>query len=220
MSSSANGWPVYTSSNGLADFLWVTGRVRPGDVFTIFDHLCRRFHAEVEPIIRPHSWGYAYRAVRGQTSGFSNHASGTALDLNAPAHGLGLRYTFTANQAAAIRRILADLDGAVRWGGDYTGRPDEMHFEINTDAAALSAVVARITANPEDIMNPAQEKKLDDLANEVKALGKQNATILKRLEPDAAIRARLAELVKQGRADARDLTDLADMVEKQAKGRA
>ena len=28
----------------------------------------------------------------------------------------------------------------IRWGGDYKGRPDAMHFEVNKDAAAVKAL--------------------------------------------------------------------------------
>lgn len=148
MSTSQNGWPVRTSSADLTPLPWVTGRVVPGDVYAVFDYLCRRFHREVEPIDPKSSWGYAYRAVRGQTSGFSNHASGTAIDLNAPRHPLGRSGTFTPQQATAIRRILADLNGVVRWGGNYSGRKDEMHFEINAPAAAVQKVAAMLKPAP------------------------------------------------------------------------
>jgi len=148
MATSQNGWTVHTSSARLVPLRWATGRVVAGDVHDIFDYLCERFDAEVEPIIRAHSWGWAYRAIRGQTSGYSNHASGTAIDLNAPAHPLGRRGTFTAAQVAAIRRILADLGGVVRWGGDYVNRADEMHFEINASAAQVAAVARRLRQSP------------------------------------------------------------------------
>ena len=156
--TSQNGWPVDPPLTPLA---WITGNVRVGDVHTILDHLCARFNAEVEPIIRGHSWGYANRAIRGSTT-TSNHASGTAIDLNAPAHPLGKRGTFTTAQAATIRSILADLDGAIRWGGDYSGRPDEMHFEINTDPAALK----RVVENLEDAMKPEDWKQLRAIVRE------------------------------------------------------
>lgn len=152
MPLSQNGWAV-VSSAALTVLSWVTGRVRPGDVWVVFDYLCRRFNAEVETIIPAASWGYALRDVRGSTD-TSNHASGTAIDLNAPKHVLGRRGTFTTAQVAAIRRILADLDGVIRWGGDYTGRPDEMHFEVNASASRLAAVAARIRAGATAVSNP------------------------------------------------------------------
>lgn len=143
MATSQNGWVVRTSSSGLAPLSWITGRVLPGDVFTIFDFLCKKFNATVEPIRRDQSWGWAYREVRGG-SDLSNHASATAIDLNAPSHPLGRRGTFSPDQNRAIQRILNDLDAVVRWGGDYPGRPDEMHFEINASAQRVAAVADRI----------------------------------------------------------------------------
>ncbi|MCZ4151843.1 hypothetical protein BZG21_46535, partial [Escherichia coli] len=74
----------------------------------------------------------------------SEHSAGTAVDFNAPAHGLGLSGTFSGAQVRSIRRILADLDGAVRWGGDYAGRKDEMHFELQGGVKKLASVAAKI----------------------------------------------------------------------------
>lgn len=144
--TSQNGWPVHVDQSKLVPLSYVTGRVASGDVHTILAHFCAWFDAHVEPITKGHSWGYAYRAIRGQSSGYSNHASGTAIDINAPKHPLGSSGTFTAAQAAAIRAQLKKYDGALRWGGDYSGRKDEMHFEINCNAAKLRQVVKSLTA--------------------------------------------------------------------------
>lgn len=143
MATSQNGWGVHTSAPA-GKLQWITGRTRPGDVQTVLDYLCRRFNSEVEKIIVGHSWGWAYRPIRGSSSGYSNHASGTAIDLNAPAHPLGVSGTFTTKQRQRVHQILGDLDGAIRWGGDYSGRKDEMHFEVNTTAARLAAVAKKI----------------------------------------------------------------------------
>lgn len=144
--TSQNGWPVHVNQSKLVPLSYVTGRVASGDVHTILAHFCAWFDKHVEPITKGHSWGYAYRAIRGQSSGYSNHASGTAIDLNAPKHPLGSSGTFTAAQAAAIRGQLKRYDGALRWGGDYSGRKDEMHFEINGSAADMKKVVAHLKA--------------------------------------------------------------------------
>lgn len=159
---SQNGWPASPNYADFVDLRWVTGRCAPGDVHTVLDHLCVRFHAEVEPIDVASSWGYAYRDIRGSET-VSNHASGTAIDLNAPRHPLGAAGTFTTAQAKTIHKILDDLDGVIRWGGDYSGRKDEMHFEINADAAAVAAVAARITTPEEDDMTPEQAQQLDEI---------------------------------------------------------
>lgn len=144
MATSQNGFPVYMSASGLTDFKWVTGKTKPGDVTTVLDYVCSRFNAEVEKINKAWSWGYNYRAIRGQSTGFSNHASATAVDLNAPVHPLAKSGTFSAKQVAAIHKIIADCGGVVRWGGDYNGRKDEMHFEINASAAKVAALAAKI----------------------------------------------------------------------------
>ena len=78
---------------------WITGKVRAGDVYTVFLYLGREFNNRVEGITAAHSWGWNYRAIRGATT-LSNHASGTAVDFNAPKHPLGKVGTFTAAQVA------------------------------------------------------------------------------------------------------------------------
>lgn len=142
MATSQNGWPVYTSAPS-GRCKWITGRVAPGDVETVFDYLGERFNSEVEKITVGHSWGWANRAIRGSSS-TSNHASATAVDLNAPAHPLGKSGTFSSAQRSKIHAILDDLGGSIRWGGDYSGRKDEMHFEVNTSKANLAKVAASI----------------------------------------------------------------------------
>lgn len=155
------GWDVLEpSSNRLKSLPWITGKVRSGDAYTILNELGRRFNNEVEKIRKDWSWGYAKRPVRG-ASVASEHSAGTAVDFNAPAHGLGLSGTFSGAQVRAIRRILADLDGTVRWGGDYSGRKDEMHFELQGGVKKLAAVAAKInggTIKPVGNAKPSKPK--------------------------------------------------------------
>jgi len=143
--TSQNGWPEVTSARDprLTSIPWVTGPVLSGDVAAVLSHVAERFDAEVEPVDVASSWGWAHRPVRAGTE-LSNHASGTAIDLNATAHPLGAAGTFSDEQVATIRDILADVAPAVRWGGDYPDRPDEMHLEIVVDPAALAVVAARL----------------------------------------------------------------------------
>jgi hypothetical protein len=91
----------------------------------------------------PDDWGYAERPVRG-SSDVSNHASGTAIDLNAARWPLGSApsVNLSARQIAAVREIVAATGGAIRWGGDYAGRKDPMHFEINNGQTEVSCVRA------------------------------------------------------------------------------
>lgn len=147
-SQSQNCWPAFTDGADpqLEQSPWVTGRLLAGDVRTVLDHVAARFDAEVEPVDRDSSWGWAYREVRGD-SGLSNHASGTSIDLNATEHPLHARDTFTDDQVAAIRGILEEVAPVVAWGGDFA-RADEMHFEIVGDAAAVAEVAARLRGEP------------------------------------------------------------------------
>lgn len=142
---SQNGWSVITTGQTREWIIPDTGRrlrTRPGPAGFVLAHLALWFHETIERIDigTLDDWGYAYRPIRGTTTTWSNHASGTAIDLNAQSHPLGVRNTFTGDQATAIRERLAGrYDQVIRWGGDYTLRADEMHFEI---AADLSSVLA------------------------------------------------------------------------------
>lgn len=146
MAVSQNGYRANDRSL-IASYSIPGGKVslRKGDVATVLVYFAKRFHSEVEPLKWPGVWGYAERKIRGGSS-LSNHASGTALDVNAPAHWLGAVGTFSSAQLRKLRTILNDLEGVLRWGGDYRGRKDEMHVEINKGTAAVRAVAKKIRA--------------------------------------------------------------------------
>lgn len=142
MSTSQNGYPVLeVRYDGPLPRLrrWVipgTGRhliLRDGSAGFVLLHLALWLHETVERIDHGvwDEWGWASRPVRGSSTTTSNHASGTACDLNATLHPLGKRGTFSPAQAKRIRRRLRIMYlGMVRWGGDYRIRADEMHFEL------------------------------------------------------------------------------------------
>jgi hypothetical protein len=131
--------------------------VADGPAGDVLIHVLAEVHKRVEPLTLDGTrgelddWGYASRPIRGGTA-ISNHASGTAVDVNATRHPLGAVHTFTSRQVAVIHDILAAVDNVVRWGGDYTGRRDEMHFEINDNHQRVAAVAARLAE--EDDMTP------------------------------------------------------------------
>ena len=120
-------------------------RLRKGPAGELLVWLASQFDKRVEDIDAGQldDWGYAERPIRGGTE-LSNHASGTAIDLNATKHPLGKTGTFTKTQVAEIRKILAEAGGCVRWGGDYIGRKDEMHFEIVASEAECRARLAKL----------------------------------------------------------------------------
>ena len=145
VATSQNGW-LANNRSVIASYSLPGGgkiAVRKGDVATILVYVAKRFDSEVEKLKWPGNWGYAERPIRGSRT-TSNHASGTAIDLNAPRHPLGKRGTFSKKQVRAIKKILADCGGVVRWGGNYVSRADEMHFEINAGSAAVRRVAQAI----------------------------------------------------------------------------
>lgn len=74
--------------------------------------------------ISKYSGGYNPRYVRGSTTKWSNHAYGAAIDINAEQNGFG---TGHGNMPQPV--IDAFKRQGFRWGGDYRGRTDPMHFE-------------------------------------------------------------------------------------------
>jgi len=117
----------------------------------LLTHLALWFHEVIEPLDGKvlDDWGWASRPIRGSTT-ISNHASGTAVDLNATRHPMGVPTldTFTAEQVAKIHRRLGFYGNAIRWGGDYHNRPDAMHFELDKDRAAVHRLVRLIRVTP------------------------------------------------------------------------
>jgi hypothetical protein len=85
-------------------------------------------------------WGWAVRPIRGQTTGYSNHASGTAEDLDATQYprGVPILRLFKPVTIAAIHRRLRLYGGVLGWGGDYHNTPDGMHVEV-ADGMTLAA---------------------------------------------------------------------------------
>jgi hypothetical protein len=165
MATSYNGWTAgdgWSIAGGQLEPLVVAGEsfspgVRAGDVHDVFEYLAEQLHKRVEPIVRPDwhqadDWGYSYRPSVNDPSSLSCHASATAIDYNATRHPNGRAGTFTASQVSEIRRILAELGGVVRWGGDFSTTKDEMHFEIIGSASAVAVVAQKIRAFMEDDM--------------------------------------------------------------------
>lgn len=146
-------------------------RLRRGPVAEVLLYLAARFDDEVEDIDTAGSfitdakpsipggepsrvdddWSTAFRNIRDSTAVLSNHASGTAIDLNATQHPRGVRGTYTKEQIKRVRAILSTLvdpltkRSVVRWGEDYQSAPtDGMHFEINAGEQAVARVAALI----------------------------------------------------------------------------
>jgi len=145
---SYNGWPASSvqAEIGIKSYpvLGTAIKLRCAEkVAPLLVGFAAEFHNLIEPLNvgALDDWGYCYRMVRGTTDKLSNHSSGTAIDLNASRHPLG-QITFEPGKVPMIR-ALAHKWG-LTWGGDYKGRKDEMHFEINIDAVKVAALIKKI----------------------------------------------------------------------------
>ncbi len=67
---------------------------------------------------------YNPRFIRGSTSKWSNHAYGAAIDIDAAHNGFN-----TGHGHMPLPVVAAFKSEGFRWGGDYHGRTDPMHFE-------------------------------------------------------------------------------------------
>jgi hypothetical protein len=154
--TSYNGWPANSdkAAIGVESVDEFPGGAKTGDVSTVLGYVARQLNARVEPFVSGWGWGYTYKANVNNPSQLSCHASGTAIDWNAPDHPNGSSGTFTDAQVATIYQILAEAQGAVNWLEGY----DEMHFEICVNATDLAYVAALLgdaapppTPLPEDL---------------------------------------------------------------------
>lgn len=181
--------------------------IRRGDVATVLHYVGSQFNEKVEKLVNPGCWGYANRPIRGSKV-ISNHASGTAIDLNAPKHPLGARGTFSWQQKSQINKIIKYCEGTVRWGGDYTSRADEMHFEIVAPLSKVKKIADKIkNGKLEDMVyrgktakqhyQEAKIWKAKTMANR-KLLNKAKSDLLKckSAKPDAKVKDNLFKKIK------------------------
>ena len=78
-----------------------------------------------------HTWGGSFvpRLVRGSSTALSNHAFGTAFDINMEWNGLGKKPLPEGSFGSVVPIVpIAEKHGWF-WGGHYTSRLDGMHFE-------------------------------------------------------------------------------------------
>lgn len=135
--------------------------LRKGDVSVVLLDLLGWMHANIRKIDVGvyDDWGYAERTIRGSSTTLSNHASGTAVDFDATQHPLGVKNTWHPAEVDQIHGRLKFYEGAIRWGRDYTGRVDEMHFEINAGGAAVGHIANKIRGG---VVPPAQTLDEED----------------------------------------------------------
>ncbi len=170
MATSQNGYPgLQAGSSQLHKWIIPDAdrhfMLRHGSAGFLLAHFILWFHETIQKLNLKgdqwDEWAYAWRDVRGSTTSLSNHASGTAVDLNATRYPLGTML-MAVWRKAKIRLRLRLYRSCLRWGGDYEGRKDEMHVEINRNLAACEKVARRLMKTKRGIRiikaNPGQRQ--------------------------------------------------------------
>ena len=146
---SQNGWPASADQKaiGIESFLVPGTKIKmrcAKKAAPLLVTFAAEFHNHIEPIDEGQldDWGYHFRNVRGSTDKLSNHASGTAIDLNATKHPLGRAGTFSPMQTVMIQALCKKY--GLRWGGDFRSRPDEMHFEVSVNEAKCADLIEKL----------------------------------------------------------------------------
>lgn len=178
MPSSINGWEVLGSPPW--DDRRLTRLRVPGtpavfygraSVAPLFVAIALDYHSLVHPLVgKGDVDGYDYRQARAASS-WSDHSSGTAMDIRAGAEGAQGRENFAwwdGAHAAAAREIKARFEivmwgGAKDLGGDY-GNPiywDWMHWALKpgTTQADVNRVIAKLGIKPDGTRGPAPAPK-------------------------------------------------------------
>lgn len=166
---SQNGWPVIRSQNSKMLHNWIVpaknGAVelllRRGPAGFVLAHTVLWFSEIIEQVEGlGDDFGWNPRRISGSDE-WSNHASATAGDVNASKHPYGSR-TFTTEQRYRIRKRMSNLDGVVRWGGDYNSTVDEMHFEIAANLERTTNLAKQMLDTPRGerilVFNPNQKR--------------------------------------------------------------
>jgi hypothetical protein len=149
MTVSLNGWPVPPKK-------LVTKKV-PGadrrltlaaDVAPLLLAVAADYHKTVRPIDQG-TWdegGYNNRDANGAPGKKSNHASGSAIDLNWSEEGAqgsswGKKFFAQAKTKVAIALLKKRYGAFITWGGDWRAQ-DFMHWEVKPGVTAADVRTA------------------------------------------------------------------------------
>lgn len=167
--TSQNGWPVYDDTDHFTRVkvegvgFWAAN----SDVAVVLADFAQKFNDRIESINLKvnedpgyDDWSYAVRPVRGQTTGYSNHGSATAWDLNSTRHPRGVTGTYSSADRKRLRDLIDEYDGVLRHGEFYSNVIDGMHVEINAGASAVKRMADKIREK-NDVLNADDKKWLE-----------------------------------------------------------
>lgn len=80
--------------------------------------------------VRTWSGGFYARFIRGSREKLSNHAFGSAFDINAEFNPLGAEPAFPGSDGCVFDLVEIAHEHGFYWGGHFQKRRDGMHFEV------------------------------------------------------------------------------------------
>lgn len=138
MATAQNGWTGIRSASYPPLHRWnipVKGGVRQvplrqGSAGFLLCHFAMWWDDAISPVLGGvyDEWGWNYRYI-GNSGTLSNHAPGTALDIDATQFPQG-RYNLTSEQRAKLKRRMTFFKGTLAHGAFYRTTVDEMHVEV------------------------------------------------------------------------------------------
>lgn len=137
--------------------------------FTCHREVAPIFKALVEELVNVYrysidevmdDWGWANRSVRGSYA-TSNHAYGLAIDLNATVNGLTYRNPPPNDLPENVSGIARKY--GLRWGGDYNGRKDPMHFEFMGSVDEAREIVRKLSGSGVPPTTPTEDEMIEYL---------------------------------------------------------
>lgn len=169
MAKSLNGWPVLVPSSTLLSRKRIPGTKRDitmrRSVLPLFLALGNDYHDWIKTVDTGafDDAGYAYRQARAAND-YSNHASGTALDINWSQEGAqgsswGKKFFDDPDHAKTVD-WLKELYQIVDWGGDWRAN-DYMHWELKpgTTQADVDRVIKHLGIDAKGIRHNGADGK-------------------------------------------------------------
>jgi len=165
MAQSQNGWEVVGRDEcdpGPFEGIKFPNGILAGDVAYVMRWHLRRYRQTVEPIVNGTCWGWNAKRISGSEE-WSNHASGTAWDINATQHPMGppVRTNMRQREIDACHQLEAESGHVIRWGGDFS-RPDPMHWEIRGSRSQVAALARKIREGEDLVTTQAEFNKFMD----------------------------------------------------------